>query len=71
MAGGMNSIETKQWKMTIKVDWVPKKPDKKITCSTCSGNGFHYTHNTTEGKPDVDQKLVLLLLEAFQKWKGM
>ncbi|MGZ8888025.1 MAG: hypothetical protein ACXW1D_00535 [Halobacteriota archaeon] len=38
-------------------------------CSTCCGNGFWYTNNTTTLHPEVPQDLVEMLRNTYKEWR--
>ena len=79
-----NITETDQWQLTGYFKWVPKRPDTKQTCRhckgsgynsftdekcfECSGNGFYYTHNTTEPEPKMDKGLIEHMRQAFKDY---
>jgi DnaJ-class molecular chaperone len=78
-------VDTEQWKLSVRVEYVPKKPDTKIpcqscrstgkdffgedTCSSCGGNGFKYGRNTTEDQPELPTGLVEYLRKSYNEWK--
>lgn len=77
-------VDTDQWKLSIRIEYVPKNPDKKIGCNvcrstgtdfygeggclSCGGNGFKYTRNTTEPQPALPEGLSYSIRTAYNKW---
>lgn len=81
----MKVVDTEQWKLSIIPEYIPKNPDTKesctachghgykyfeeLRCEECSGNGFYYTRNTTEPKPELPIGLVEALRKAYKEWR--
>lgn len=81
-------IDTDQWKLSIRIEYVPKNPDTKVSCwacrgrgvdilfgetqcPECGGNGFRYTRNTTEPKPEVSKEIWEHIRKAYLELKEL
>jgi len=76
-----------QWKLSVKLEFVPVNPDTKEDCHTCRGrgvdffgdgdcdechgNGFRYTRNTTDPQPQVKEHFWQWMRDAYLEYKEL